>query len=295
MTEQGHDPGRRQVLAAAVLPGLERLLQPLTRKPDSYTEWFSAIQMDDATRCQQLLQRGFDPNTVEPERFDTGLILAVRIKSWKVFNLLLKARGTQLDARSRNGDTALMVASFNGEAAAASSLIDQGAEINRPGWTALHYAAASGSLTIIRKLLMHSAYIDAESPNKTTPLMMAARAGHDKAVLLLLEEGADVLLKNELGLDAIDFARSQQRTEIVRLLQRWQSKAIAAQRPEGSASPASDASETEAEDVPDSTSAETHETKHGDAANEQAAPAARKAGHVSYPSSITNPPDNSKD
>ncbi len=251
MTEPGHDPGRRQLLAAAVLPGLERLLEPMKRKPDSYTEWFAAIQTDDVNRCRQLLQRGFDPNTVEPERFDTGLILAVRIKSWKVFAVLLEARGIQLDARSRNGDTALMVAAFNGEAAAAIRLIDKGAEINRPGWTALHYAAASGNLPILRKLLAHSAYIDAESPNKTTPLMLAARAGHTKAVQLLLEEGADVLLKNELGLDAVDFARSQQRTEIARLLDEWQSKAAARQRADPGPAPEPDTGEHAQDISPD--------------------------------------------
>jgi len=200
----------------------------LSKKPDSYTEWFDAIHLDDGNRCRQLLERGFDPNTIEPERFDTGLILSVRKKSWRVFAALLSARGIELDARSRNGDTALMIAAFNGEVAAANRLIDKGAEINRPGWTALHYAAASGSLPITRKLLEHAAYIDAESPNKTTPLMMAARAGHEKVVVLLLEEGADVLLKNELGLDAIDFAKSQERTAIARILERWQTKASAA-------------------------------------------------------------------
>lgn len=227
MNEQGPDPGRRQLLAAAALPGLERLLEPFTRKPDSYSEWFAAIQTDDVGRCQQLLRRGFDPNIVEPERYDTGLILAVRLKSWKVFALLLNARGTVIDAQSRNGDTALMIAAFNGETAAVTRLIDKGAEINRPGWTALHYAAAAGHLAIVRKLLENAAYIDAESPNKTTPLMLAARAGHEKALLLLLEEGADVLIKNELGLDAIDFARSQGRTQIIKLLEQWQKKAFA--------------------------------------------------------------------
>ena len=226
--DQLEDPGRRHVLAAALLPGLERMLQPLSKKSNSFTEWFDAIHLDDANRCRQLLERGFDPNTIEPERFDTGLILSVRKKSWKVFATLLSTQGIELDARSRNGDTALMIAAFNGEVVAATRLIDKGAEINRPGWTALHYAAASGNLPITRKLLEHAAYIDAESPNKTTPLMMAARAGHEKVVLMLLEEGADVLLKNELGLDAIDFAKSQERTAIARLLERWQTRANAA-------------------------------------------------------------------
>lgn len=245
--EQVDDPGRRQLLAAALLPGLERMLQPLSKKPDSYTEWFDAIQLDDAYRCRQLLERGFDPNTIEPERFDTGLILAVRKKSWKVFATLLSAHGIALDARSRNGDTALMVAAFHGDVVAVNRLIDRGAEINRPGWTALHYAAASGSLPIVRTLLGHAAYIDAESPNKTTPLMMAARAGHDKVVALLLEEGADVLLKNELGLDAVDFAKSQERTAIVRLLERWQARASAAAKKADVSEPSVDSTPDDSE------------------------------------------------
>ena len=67
-------------------------------------------------------------------------------------------------------------------------------------------------------LLEESAYIDAESPNGTTPLMMAARYGNGKAVQLLINEGADLHLKNHLGLSAIDFAVTGQRPDAIQLL-----------------------------------------------------------------------------
>ena len=230
--EDIQNPGRRQLLAAAFLPELERLLKPLMPKPDAFNEWFQAVRLDDVSRCKALLSRGFDPNTVEPERFDTGLILAVREKSSRVFSLLLDTPGIHLDARSRNGDTALMIAAYLSDAVSALALIEKEAEINRTGWTALHYAAASGSVAIVRSLLDHAAYIDAESPNQTTPLMMAARAGHKAVVLLLLEEGADASLKNALGLTAADFARSQGQLELVTLLEIPKRTEIAPATPE---------------------------------------------------------------
>jgi len=219
MADSLQNPGRRQLLAAIVLADadsiVERLLKP---KPDSYREWFEAVRIDDVRRVQALLARGFDPNSVEPERFDTALILSVRLKSSKVFSALLQAPDVNLNARSLNGDTALMIAAYLPDIPRALALIAKGVEINRPGWTALHYAAASGSLLIIQRLLDESAFIDAESPNKTTPLMMAARGGHGAVIKLLLDEGADPKLKNEADMTAADFARVQGFKELARFL-----------------------------------------------------------------------------
>lgn len=219
MTNEPQNPARRQLLAAVVLADadsvFERLLKP---KGDSYREWFEAVRIDDVRRVQALLARGFDPNSVEPERFDTALILSVRLKSSKVFSTLLQTPDVNLNARSLNGDTALMIAAYLPDIPRALALIAKGVEINRPGWTALHYAAASGSIPITQRLLDESAFIDAESPNKTTPLMMAARGGHGAVVKLLLEEGADPALRNEAQMTAADFARAQGFKELARLL-----------------------------------------------------------------------------
>ena len=105
----------------------------------------------------------------------------------------------------------------------AQRLIQHGAEVNKPGWTPLHYGASNPepvSLAMVRLLLEHHAYIDAESPNKSTPLMMAARYGTDAVVKLLMEEGADPLVRNEQGLSAIDFARQVGRDGSVDLIAR---------------------------------------------------------------------------
>ena len=55
-------------------------------------------------------------------------------------------------------------------------------------------------------------------PNGTTPLMMAAHYGTPQAVKLLLDEGADPLLKDRRGLNAIDFANRANQTDSAELI-----------------------------------------------------------------------------
>ena len=197
---------RRRVLQAVAAAGLVLCLPELAFG-GAYDDWFKAIKLDLDDQVRTLLRRGIDPNTVEEARGDTALTLAAREGSTRVFNLLLQNKEVKLDARSRNGETALMLAAYKGNLAAVRALLDKGAEPNQTGWTALHYAATVGNNDIVQLLLDRAAYIDAESPNQTTPIMMAARGGHILTVKLLLDEGADATLKNGANMTAIDFAR----------------------------------------------------------------------------------------
>ncbi len=191
------------------------ILTPSLTFGGAYEDFFRAVKIDDAGTIRALLARGLDPNLIDEERGDTGLILALRESSMKVFGVLLSVPEIDIEAKARNGDTALMIACFNGNKPAVDALLAKGAEVNRPGWTPLHYAAANGHNDIVKILLDKSAYIDAESPNKTTPIMMAARGGHIYTVKLLLDEGADAMLKNDLGMTAIDFAKKHEFKDIV--------------------------------------------------------------------------------
>lgn len=184
----------------------------------AYDDFLVAVKFDDVGVVRTLLQRGMDPNTVENVRGETGMMIALRENSMKVFDALLAAEGVNIEARSKNGDTALMLASFMGNLSAVNKLIAADAEVNRPGWSALHYAAAKGDPAIIAVLLENYAYIDAASPNHTTPLMMAVRSGKTAAVKMLLEEGADVALKNDVGMTALDFAVDLELKEISEML-----------------------------------------------------------------------------
>ena len=183
----------------------------------SYDDFFVAIKQDDAKTVAALLSRGFDANTRNPAG-ESGLSLAIREPALKVASTLIAWPKTQVEARNAKDESPLMLASLNGLLDVAKQLIDRGADVNKPGWAPLHYAATKGHVALIDLLLEHHAYIDAASPNGSTPLMMASLYGTASAVKLLLEAGADPLLKNEQGLTAIDFAYRDSRAESAEII-----------------------------------------------------------------------------
>lgn len=194
----------------------------------SFDDFFVAIKRDNPRPIVELLQRGFDPNTIGADG-NHGLFVAVREGDLKAAEALIDWPQTKVEWRSAKDESPLMIAALKGYTDIARKLIIRGADVNKPGWTPLHYSATGGHVDIMRMLLDESAYIDAESPNKTTPLMMAAQYGSREAVKLLLDEGADPTLKNELGLTAADFARRVDRQDVAETI----TAAIRARAPAG--------------------------------------------------------------
>ena len=183
----------------------------------SYEDWFSAIKRDDADAVATLLQRGFDPDARSPDG-QHGLYLALRDQAPKVAQVLVSWPKTQIESRNKADESPLMMAALKGQTDMVRRLIARDADVNKPGWAPLHYAATNGHLEVMALLLEHHAFIDAQSPNGTTPLMMAAMYGSPQAVKLLLDAGADVNLKNQLGLSAWDFAMRAQRKDAAELI-----------------------------------------------------------------------------
>lgn len=182
----------------------------------SFEDFFVAIQRDEGRGIEALLRRGFDPNTLSTKG-SPGLTLALQLDSLNAAAALVNSKRTDINLRNANQETALMIAALRGHAKFVRALVARDADINHPGWTPLHYAASGttdSQAEIISILLENHAYIDAGSPNGTTPLMMAARYGTESSVDLLLSEGAETGLRNQLGLNAIDFALKAERKSL---------------------------------------------------------------------------------
>jgi ankyrin repeat protein len=184
----------------------------------SYEDFFVALKQDNPAAVRTLLERGFDPNTPSPERLD-GLYLALRDGSLKAARALIDWPKTKVETRTPQDESPLMMAALKGHQELARRLIERDADVNKPGWAPLHYAATGGHVALIELLLEHHAFIDAESPNGTTPLMMAAQYGSAEAVKLLVDSGADLTMRNQLGLSAIDFARLGNRRDSFKMLE----------------------------------------------------------------------------
>ena len=186
----------------------------------TYEDFFKAITFDDARSVSQLLERGFDPNSLD-DKGQAPLYLSLREGSFKVAAVLLDHRATRINQANSVGETALMMSALKGQTEWLQKLSARGASLESqtpPAWTALHYAASGPEPKAVQWLLEHGAQADARSPNGSTPLMMAARYGPEDAVGFLLKQGANPRLRNDLGLGAADFARQAGRDALAERL-----------------------------------------------------------------------------
>jgi len=162
----------------------------------------NAVEYNRPALVQKYVAQGVDPNL--KTRDGTPLLVDA-----------LKEKNIDFERTNAAGENALMMAAYQGLLPMVKRMVETyEVEVNKTGWTALHYAATNGYDDIVKYLLDHAAYIDAESPNATTPLMMAAMGGHITTVKLLLDEGADMNLRNQQKMDVIDFAKRYHQDEI---------------------------------------------------------------------------------
>jgi ankyrin repeat protein len=160
-----------------------------------------------------LLKAGADPNFKTPDG-ETPLMAAARSGKVEAARALLAA-GADINAKETwGGQTALMWGAAQSQAdmvkflaSKDASLNDHGKinqwerkiiqeprpkDMNKGGFTALHYAAREGCVACVQNLLAAGADPDSEDPDRETPLLLALENLHFDTAAVLVKGGADL-------------------------------------------------------------------------------------------------------
>src|SRR5205814_10147536 len=115
---------------------------------------------------------------------------------------ILLQKGSDLNARSYDGKSALHLAVSEGHEEVSRLLLERGADFLRAynGRTALYWAAKSGNRTIMQLLLEEAAKVNLKG-NKISALVRAAleKGNEDLVQQLLLGNGLNVNAEREYG------------------------------------------------------------------------------------------------
>ncbi len=121
----------------------------------------------------------------------------------------LKA-GFSPDSCDKNGVSLLNIAVRKGHEQAALLLIDAGADIDvvsgDRGNTPVMDAAAEGNLSLLSRLVESGAELNTKSKSGQTALVLAIGRQAEEAALLLINYGADITIRDDLGMSANKYA-----------------------------------------------------------------------------------------
>jgi serine/threonine-protein phosphatase 6 regulatory ankyrin repeat subunit B len=183
-----------------------------------------AAYVGHAATARVLLAAGADVNARRVDGM-APLALAAESSRQPLIELLLE-RGADPNARDWKGNPVLVIEARHVDAVRA--LIAHGADVNakgKDGATALMAAAADGATDSLLALLDAGADLHARSEFGRTPLIVAVRNAEADAVRLLLARGARVADQDLEGKTALAHARdidageaSERRTRIIALL-----------------------------------------------------------------------------
>jgi hypothetical protein len=209
--------GRFRRIRFSILVAMAVCGPALAELPDPF-RFAMAVEAGNLEQIESWFAEGLDPDFVG-ERIGTGLMIAAWQGDLAMLELF-RSKGADINRTNANGEQALMLAAWNGHAEAVRWLLDHGARVNRgrQDWSALHYAVFSGNEPITRMLLELGADVNAQAPNGSSVLMMAAREGREALAGMLLDWGADPRLTNDRGEDALVWSMRHGNYRIAKLV-----------------------------------------------------------------------------
>jgi len=174
-----------------------------------------------ADAAKKLLDAKADANAPD-NTGRTPLHSSVAADAQGVFQILLRHRATNLNAKTYDGTTPLILAARLAIEGMVEELIQAEADINASddnGKSALHWAASVNNVDAVNTLLAHGANRDAQDTKDETPLFLACREGSYQAAKALLDHCANRDITDHMDRLPRDVAQERLHHDIVRLLE----------------------------------------------------------------------------
>eukprot|EP01156_Anaeramoeba_ignava_P021525 Anaeramoba_ignava/c19208_g1_i1.p1 GENE.c19208_g1_i1~~c19208_g1_i1.p1 ORF type:complete len:300 (-),score=117.74 c19208_g1_i1:1206-2105(-) len=140
---------------------------------------------------------------------------------------LIKSGQVHIETKATNGQNALHIAAQTSRLQVLKFLIRQGIDINTLSdnhRTALHFAAARGNIDCCRELLEQGIDVNLKDSTQETALHLAALNGYDELARLLIQYHANPFIKNEDQKTPLDLAIKNGFTTCSSLLSDYEKK-----------------------------------------------------------------------
>jgi ankyrin repeat domain-containing protein 50 len=137
----------------------------------------------------------------------TALLLAAQCGHITVAHLLID-NGAEIDMRTNKGETALQWAARNGHKIVVDLLIANGANVmteDDEEWTELDWAVIRAYDKVVKALLDQYPDVGSASRGRNKALILAAEAGNETVIQILLHNGAEINWKEYQGSSALSW------------------------------------------------------------------------------------------
>ncbi|KAK6978622.1 ankyrin repeat domain-containing protein 50 [Biomphalaria glabrata] len=173
-------------------------------------DWFTALHEGDLQVVNELMLAGADVNEKSKDG-STSLMVASFNGYWDIVELLAQ-HGADVNERNNEGNTALMMAAENGFAEIVQMLMLYGADADvkrNDGWNALMIASVNGNTEVAEALL---------NPGNRSQYIEYGKNGFEEKDDIYLTLRADVNLKRYDGLTPLMISSQNGNTEMIDLL-----------------------------------------------------------------------------
>ncbi len=203
----------------------------------STNPWFAAVRCGDISKVRQMIP-SVDVNSIDTNSDNQTALMTAAQYGWEPMVADLLKAGAKTDLVDANGDTALhysvqfvqfrmekllldaganpnmqdkwqqtplvMAANGNMSEDFANLILEKNPDVNMAllGWrgSAMHAAASSGKMDILKKLILRGGDVNLHQANNgDTPLMAAASWHRISMIEALLTAGADINARNQKG------------------------------------------------------------------------------------------------